>query len=144
MNYVAFYNEMVHSILERPLTPEDGVLVVQIEVAERRLGMLLPLALREYYRVAGNLDEINANHNQLRSLGDLEFEDEYLIFMDENQGVMVWAINTKDEREDPEVWQRVLASPGQWYSEKATFSHFLHEMFTWTFGLDEDLGMPSP
>src|SRR5687767_13325537 len=104
MNFADFYNDMVKLILKRELTPEDGVSVDQIEAAEQKLGLRLPQSLREYYRVAGNLDELNRNHNRLLRFDELEVEDDYLIFMEENQVVVLWGVKTANlSEDDPEV-----------------------------------------
>ena len=139
MNYADFYNEMVKLILERELTPEDGLSVDQIQAAEQRLKSRLPQALREYYSVAGNLDELNRNHNRLMRLEELEVEDDYLIFMEENQNVVLWGVKTANVyEEDPEVWQGINVTPKEWYSEEMSVSKFFSAMFSWTFGLSED------
>lgn len=139
MNYATFYNNLAQQIFERPLAPEEGLSSAKIEAAERRLGVRLPQALREYYRVAGNFEELNTNYNQLLPLEALDWDDEYVVFMVENQGVVFWAVSLEQMvQDDPEVWQRVRESPGQWYSEDQSVSQFLQKMFLWTFGLDED------
>ena len=147
MGFVHFYNDMAELILERELTPQDGMDINRIEAAEQKLALRLPQALREYYRVAGNLDELNANYNQLYSPEQLKIEDGYLIFMEENQVVVFWAVPTSHlSEEDPIVWQRVREKPGEWCvavgadkcPDPMPISQFLLRMFLWTFGLDEE------
>ncbi|HEX8834169.1 MAG TPA: hypothetical protein VF719_08210 [Abditibacteriaceae bacterium] len=145
MNFADFYNDMVEQILERELTLQDGMGINRIEAAEQNLGLRLPLSLREYYRVAGCLDELNENYNRLYSPEELRIDDGYLVFMEENQVVVFWAVPVRHLcEEDPVVWQRVREKPGEWYEAVGTEKHpdpmsvsqFLLRMFLWTFGLD--------
>jgi hypothetical protein len=76
---------------------------------ESALGVRLPEALREYYRVAGRLDEVNRSHHRLRTLDGLEIVGDYLMFMEENQDVLFWGIRVSDlSHSDPDVWQTVM------------------------------------
>jgi hypothetical protein len=77
--------------LDRALVRRDAISERRIAIVERRLGLLLPEALRAYYRVAGRAAALNTAHNQLLYPEDLGVEDNHLMFMDENQSVVSWA-----------------------------------------------------
>jgi hypothetical protein len=139
MNFADYYNSMVKLLLERELTRDDGISSEQIEATEQKLSLRLPYALREYYRVAGNLDELNRCHNRLLRMEELEVEDGYLLFMEENQAVVLWGVKTAQlAKDDPEVWQGINSTPMEWYSEEMTVAEFLSKMFTWELGLGEE------
>ncbi len=100
-------------------------------VAEGRLGLRLPVALRAYYRLAGEA-EINTLHNQLLPPEDLEVQEGHLLFMDENQGVVSWGVRVKDlGAPDPVVQQRNNTPPCRWFSERKRFTAFLTSLFRW-------------
>jgi hypothetical protein len=131
MDYVNLYNELVQQLLGRKLKRSDGISVSEIKKQERKLGGSLPEAMRDYYRVAGRLDELNKFNNRLFDLDELEIEGEYLLFMEENQVVVLWGIKKTDAKPDPEVLQRVNLDHAEWYSEKLTFSQFMIRMYKW-------------
>ena len=90
----------------------------------------LPLALSAYYLCAGN-STINTAYNQLLSPEDIYVEQDYLIFMHENQGVVDWGIRLQDlEQADPIVWQRNNDEQA-WYAEDYQLSSFLMASWYW-------------
>jgi hypothetical protein len=127
-------------VLGRNVDPSDGIADDRVKVAEEALGHRIPAALREYYRVAGKLDEVNKAHNELHAPDGLAIENGYLVFMDENQAVVSWGIRVVDlSQPDPEVWQRVNSDPPEWYSENMSFSIFMSKMLLWQAGLGDAL-----
>ena len=143
MNFETFYREMAQRFLERDLTLEEGCSEAELRAAEARLGFALPLALHEFYRVAGRSSELN-EHNPLYALGELEVKDDYLPFMVENQAVVFWAVRADAcNQADPLVWQATNEellewfSDG-WFSEELPVSRFLFEMFRWQFEATPD------
>ena len=122
---------------------------------EENLSFKLPIALREYYKTVGNVDELNNSQNFLTDLKELPHilfdfrnqpealfdveedwrnEEDFLIFMTENQSVVYRALKLDSLNEaDPIVWQIVTNSPPEFYSEEKSFSEFIVEMFDWQF-----------
>jgi hypothetical protein len=99
--------------------------------AEKRLGLALPPALRDYYLLAGAAAE-NREHNRLFAPEELVVEEDRLLFMEENQGVVTWgAALGRGPRADPVVWQRVNGDRPEWYSEELTFSAFIIASLAW-------------
>jgi len=68
MNYISGYAKLVQRHLGRKLKLADGLSDTQIREAEKILGFQLPAFLRDYYRIAGNLSELNKAHNVLFDL----------------------------------------------------------------------------
>jgi hypothetical protein len=96
-----------------------------------RVGLVIPAALRDYYSLAGR-HWINENHNRLRPIAGLEWMDDKLIFMEENQCVALWGIRRSDlRRSDPLVWQGVNGDPIEWFAEDYRLSQFLMAMWGW-------------
>jgi hypothetical protein len=132
MDYQAHVKQLVEGFWGRRLSAEDGVGKDQIRSIERILGFRLPPALRAYYLVAGNLDELNRVHNELCWIESVSIQDQYLVFMHENQYVVSWGIAVSDlDQADPVVWQRNNTPPEEWFSEEATFLDFMQRMFEW-------------
>lgn len=133
MSYSTRYGQAIRT-LARPLTSEDGAPVEEIAAGELRLGTRLPMALREYYLVAGRFDQLNRAHNQLYLPHDWFIDAGNLVFMAENQEVAYWSVPvSEDPEDDPAVLQGVntCGQPIEWYSEDGPCSDFLLVMLHW-------------
>jgi hypothetical protein len=131
------YKEIVERILERDLLEVDGVSEEALAQAESRLGLRLPVALREYFLISGNADDANRMHNVLFRPDEFVLEDGYLVFMEENQAVVHWGIPVDHLHEpDPDVWQRVNGLEPVWYSEELPFSSFVIRNLEWQAGFE--------
>src|SRR5262245_44291374 len=86
--------------LARPLTSEDGQPEADISHGEARLGLTLPSVLSEYYRLAGRYDRFNRPHNRLRRPGEWSVDGCKLVFLEENQCVVVWGVEASTSPED--------------------------------------------
>ena len=104
-----FYASELAQILQRELGRSDGIPFQDIARCEKRLGTPLPIALREYYAMAGKLD-INVEHNRLYTPRQLKNWRGKLVFMEENQNVVFWAVDIDDSM-DPEVLQACNEMP---------------------------------
>ncbi len=117
--------------------PGDGTSEQALAQAESRLGLRFPVALREYFLIAGNADDANRAHNVLFRPDEFVLEDEYLVFMEENQAVVHWGIPMDHlDEPDPDVWQRVNGLEPVWYSEELPFSSFMIKNLAWQAGLE--------
>jgi len=133
VSYTIKYQQVIEA-LARPLSFEDGTAAPEIAAGEHRLGIRLPSALREYYLIAGQFDQLNRAHNQLYPPSDWFADAGKLVFMEENQAVVFWGIPTADETDDnPPVLQGVNISNQRidWYEEHGCCSEFLRLMLHW-------------
>ncbi|MFN7972773.1 MAG: hypothetical protein U0166_10565 [Acidobacteriota bacterium] len=132
MRHDQVYRELGQRYLGGSVTGKDGVPEEQVILAESRLGFALPCALRDYYLVLGAVPKLNRVHNRLLAPSELQPEEGFLVFLEENQGVVSWGIPLSIiAEEDPVVWQRTNTPPFRWLSEEKTFVAFLESMFTW-------------
>ncbi len=90
-----------------PLQEGDGYSPKELDAAEQRLGLKLPLALREWYQLAGLREDIVAPQQWLVSPAELEIKEEngLLVFHSENQQIVEWGIQVPDlGLADPPIW----------------------------------------
>ncbi len=111
-----------------PLEDGDGYSKAEIDAAEQRLGLKLPLALREWYWLGGKRKDLTAVQNFLRSPGRLYLREEdgarVLYFYTENQGEPSWGALASDlGLDDPPVY---LDETGA--IENQTLSEFITQM----------------
>ena len=83
------FRVLFESLLNRKLTSKDG-----LEEGSRWRPM--PKILKEFYNVVGRVDSINRGYDRLYRPWEIERQDGYEIFMEENQRVVVWAFRTED------------------------------------------------
>jgi hypothetical protein len=120
--------ESAFATLVRPLTAEDRQPEADLSDAEVRLGLRLPSVLRDYYRLAGRFDRFNHAHNQLLGPEEWSVDGGKLVFLEENQCVVVWGVEASTSPEDdPPVYQgpTVGGRPTEWYLEHGRCSEFL-------------------
>lgn len=135
VSYREQYSDLIRRHLGREPRRPDGVTNASLRKCERRLGFSLPAAVREYYLMAGRLDEINAAHNRLFALDELRVADGHLWFMEENQAVIHWGLRVKAlDDDDPIVFQRANVDGASWFSERKSFSGFLVYLYDWQAG----------
>jgi hypothetical protein len=69
---------------------------------------------------------------------ELEWIEDRLVFINENQYVVFWGINRFDLLElDPIVWQGVNCDPMEWHKEDDQHSRFLIAMWRWSMAGDQ-------
>src|SRR5262249_15038313 len=120
-------------ILGEPLMNSDGLGDGKVAKALRRRSLVIPRALSDYYAVAGR-HEINTAHNRLLPIEKLEWEGDWLLFMEENQSVGFWSIARAAVKEaSPIVWQASTNAPQllEWYAERYRLNQFLMAMWRW-------------
>jgi len=124
-----FYITHFREIFGSELDPIDGLgdESVQARLAER--GLRIPTALSDYYSLVG-YHWINTERNHLRPIEELEWHEDWLVFMTDDHGIVSWGIHKHDlSSPDPVVWQGVLEEEIVWLKETTTLSQFLIEMW---------------
>lgn len=135
MNLADGYREFATYHLGRPLHGDDGHAASELTAAEQRLALRLPPALRDYYAVCGAVEALSCSHNRLLPPRELQCEDGYLVFMDENQSVCCWGLRLDSlAGNDPQVWQGVSMAGRdalEWHGEGLPCSQWLRLMGWW-------------
>ena len=124
-----FYTSHFREIFGSELESRDGLgdESVKTRLAER--GLRIPAALFDYYSLLG-YHGINNQQNRLRTIEELDWHEDWLVFMDEDHGIVCWGIHKQDlSTPDPVVWQGVLGEEMHWLQEDSTLSRFLIEMW---------------
>jgi len=115
--------KIAENILGRHLTEKDGKNISEIEALEDTLGLKLPIVLRNFYLLVGNLEMFISSFEQFV---EPYIKEEMLVFLEENQGVCSWGIKTNDI-ENFTVYQcaNIEAENPEWYSEEVALIDFL-------------------
>ena len=88
------------------LGADDGCPGHELDEVERRLGLTLPLAVREGYRLLGRRPDLTNLQDELLAPQRLRVEDDHvLVYRVENQGCAVWGVDLTDPAgDDPPGW----------------------------------------
>ena len=117
-----------------PLRSQDACSDADIENAESRLAIKLPGSLKEYYLVAGREKRVNQFHNRLLPPEKLFVDSGRVVFMEENQWVVVWGVPAgQDVKADAAVFQGVNRRDKgiEWHPEHDSCCTFLNVMAIW-------------
>jgi hypothetical protein len=124
-----FYEAHFREIFGSELVPEDGLGDEAVEARLAQRGLRIPLALIDYYSLIG-YHWINRARNRLRPIEELDWYEDWLVFMDDDHGIVSWGIHKQDlSIPDPIVWQGVLGEETDWLKDTYTLSRFLVEMW---------------
>jgi hypothetical protein len=137
-----YYSNRFYEIFGSALSPSDGIGDEAVRAELSKMDFSVPIALMDYYSIAGN-HKVNKEYNILRSLNELEWFGDTLIFMEENQAVAYWGIKRGDcNFPNPIVWQGQNINsiefelednePMEWYAEPYRISQFLMAMWKYT------------
>ena len=123
------YHQSIFRTLGYPLSERSAFPASVLTTAEKRLGIRIPAALRDYYLVAGRERRFNACHNRLLSPNQWTLDKHRLVFMEENQSVVLWGVSTRNpETADPPVSQAINDESLVWNLENRKCSQFLAVM----------------
>lgn len=131
---------LVPRYLGRPWSLRDGKTPSVIDNAARRLDIVVPAVVRDFYSTVGNVPEFCSIHNYILSPTKWEVYDGFLVFAEENQCVVSWGIKKRDlRRSDPPTWQHNTQAD-EWYPEDKAFLAHMVSMFDWY----ESIGVFAP
>ncbi|MBL8518754.1 MAG: hypothetical protein JNM76_17450 [Betaproteobacteria bacterium] len=108
-------------LLGRPLTEADGVPPAAIEAAEACMGARAPAALKALYLAVGEETTLMSAFQQFLPVAGWEVFDGKLLFLEENQGVCVWAADSSGR-----VFQTEDPAASEWFEEPCGLDDFLH------------------
>lgn len=92
----------------RPIGAHDGYADADLDAAEARLGVRLPAAVREAYRMFGRRDDLTSANGTLLEPSRLDYDAtrQLLVFRAAHQGLEYYAVSLADpSREDPPVFR---------------------------------------
>jgi hypothetical protein len=117
--------------LGRKLNRSDGVSQARLVAAERRLGCKIPKPLGAFYSVAGRARDFTDRHDHFRRPDEWTLEAGKLVFLEENQAVVLYGVDTRLAAPDPPVVMASNAEPYVWHKVCARCSEFLCVMVHW-------------
>lgn len=127
------FRSLVPKYLDDAWNEADGLSREELAEALEESRVQIPLVLEEFYRSLGNCDDFMEAYHYFFDPEELEIEDGYLLFLEDEEEKFVWGFKASQlDVPDPIVYRRSNAK-GKWTSEEGTFSEFTLDMFTWVF-----------
>jgi hypothetical protein len=118
--------------LGRRLTPDDAATDQELLAAERRLKTRIPQSLADFYRLAGRARDYTSVFNRMMPPAELTLEAGKLVFLEENQAVVLWGTDANAEpSDDPAAYQETNDEPLVWDAVNDRCSVFLLVMLHW-------------
>jgi hypothetical protein len=113
-----------------PLSERTALSSGVLAEAEKRLGVRVPAALREYYLVAGRERRFNMSCNRLLPPSEWRVDKQRLVFMEENQAVCCWGVSIRNQSsDDPPVSEGIEDDESMtWYPLHRKCTVFLAAM----------------
>jgi hypothetical protein len=106
-------------------TGRSGVAAAEIDLAAQRLGLPMPVALREFYQRYAAAHQVWSRQDPLLMPEEWLIRDGVLFLISENQGVVHWGIRVADlSLDDPPV---VVSDPQDgpaWFTQSESLSSF--------------------
>lgn len=105
--------------------------ISDVACAEKRLGLRLPLSVREWYGYHEAIEILEKHSNQDPPIPIGEFTlsqwgaHRLLPFRIENQGVCIWSI-VLDGSDDPPIYVDVDSTGTEWHLQAPTFSAYVY------------------
>jgi hypothetical protein len=107
----------------------DGLGDESVQTRLNHRGLWIPTALADYYSLLG-YNRIASQQKHLRTIEELDWSENWLIFMDDDLGITSWGIHRRElDQLDPVVWQGLHGEQMEWAPETLTVSRFLVEMW---------------
>jgi hypothetical protein len=115
----------------RPLLQGEGYDPQEISASEKRLGLKLPSALKEWYALAGRRQDVWNRQDKLVPPQEITVEAGVLVFYTENQAVTFWGVRLGElPKDDPPVVTR--DEHADWRELCPEVSVFALQMFVYT------------
>lgn len=131
--FVEKFRALVPTYLEGTWEEADGIAWEDLNIIFAELGLQVPQALAEFLHTLGNCEELMEAHYYFWDPEELEIEDGYLLFLEDENEEYTWGILAEQaDVPDPIVWRRNNLT-GLWVNEEGTFSEFVFDMFDWVF-----------
>lgn len=119
---------LLDTLVERwyaPVRFEAGIRPRDLDRAESRLAVSLPLAVRELYERFGNRADVLSPVDRLLAPTELEVRDGVLVMLREAQNVVRWGVRVADLRdEDPPIVVSRPAGASRWIEQSPSTSAF--------------------
>lgn len=127
------FRSLVPKYLEDQWNEADGLSAGELADGLAKAKVKIPFVLEEFYLALGNNDDFMEAYHYFFDPEELEIEDGYLLFLEDEEEKFVWGFKQSQlEVPDPIVYRRNNAK-GNWVSEEGTFSEFTLDMFAWVF-----------
>jgi len=116
---------IAEKIVGRSLFSEEGIKKSGILEQEKLLNIKIPSALQELYLTVGNNALFTDGFHHFSEVTSLFVKDNKLVFLQENQSVVYWAVDLTDSKTVYQTTDQNFDQHVQWYSEELSLDQFI-------------------
>jgi len=119
---------IAEQILGRSLLSEEGIQESVLLEEEKRLNIQIPSILCELYLNVGNNVLFIDGFNHFAQMNELFVKDNKLVFLQENQSVMYWAVDLTDLKTVYQTTNQNFDGAVEWFKEDVAIDRFIEMM----------------
>ncbi|WP_299435638.1 hypothetical protein [uncultured Aquimarina sp.] len=116
---------IAEKIVGRSLFSEEGIKKSGILEQEKLLNIKIPSALQELYLTLGNNALFIDGFHHFSKITTLFVKDNKLVFLQENQSVVYWAVDLTDSKTVYQTTDQNFDQHVEWYSEELRLDQFI-------------------
>ncbi|WP_298544968.1 hypothetical protein [uncultured Aquimarina sp.] len=117
--------QIAEKIIGRHLFLEEGMKQSSIFEQEKRLNIKIPATLKELYLTLGNNALFTDGFHHFAEVAALFVKDNKLVFLQENQSVVYWAVDLTDSKTVYQTSDQNFDETVEWYSEELSLDQFI-------------------
>ncbi len=121
-------NVIAEKILGRNLLQEEGVKISLITEQEKKLEVIIPSVLRKFYSNLGNNILFTDGFQHFANIKELFINDNKLVFLQENQSVVYWAVDLTDLKTVYQTTCQDFDKSVEWFKEEFDLDLFIEMM----------------
>lgn len=122
------FQTKAEEILGRNLKPSEGIEISQIQAQEKILNTRIPAELSSFYTTLGNSELFTDGFQHFAKIEELLIKDNKLIFLEENQSVVYWAVDLDDHKTIYQTTDQDFEEQVIWSKEEFELEKFLEMM----------------
>jgi len=130
--------EIAEEILGRKILDDEGIHRLKIEECEESLKIKIPIILKDFYGLLGNNFLFTKGYQEFAKLDELFINDNKLVFLQENQGVVYWAIDMKDSKTIYQTTNQNFDEKVEWYKEEFELEKFVEMLIYFQCVMSDD------
>jgi len=119
------YKLIAEEILDRSINSNEGIEASKIQIQERKLNSSIPLELVEFYTSLGKNDLFINGFQHFAKIEELFINDNKLVFLQENQSVVYWAVDLNDKKTIFQTCDQNFEENVEWLKEDFFLTEFL-------------------
>lgn len=119
------FKVIAEEILGRTVSTDEGIEISKIERQEKKMNIFIPIALKDFYSTLGNIPLFIDGFQHFAKIEELFIKDDKLVFLEENQSVVYWAVDLKNDFIIVQTTNQDFTKDVEWFEMDFELDKFL-------------------